>query len=145
MKGIDGLELSPKKTEYIKFIDNRKNTRTNEIAREFKVDPSTATKIIVELSKTDFISYKPYHGCTLTHKGKEYARFLNRRHGLLVCLLVELGMSKDSACEAVCKFEYFVPKEAVDNICKKLKHPGSSPCGVRISGDRCCCCTGEGD
>ncbi len=143
MKGIDGLELSPKKAEYIKFFHNRVDVKTTEIASKFNVDPSTVTKIIAELSKTDFITYTPYHGCTLTYKGEEYANFLNRRHGLIVCLLVDVGMDIDSACEAASKFEYFVPKMVVDNACKKLGHPERSPCGVHICSDTCCCCPEE--
>jgi Mn-dependent DtxR family transcriptional regulator len=140
MKNIDGLELSPKKIEYLKFISEKKTARTNEISHEFNVDPSTTTKILLELAKTDLITYTPYHGCSLTEKGEEYADFLNRRHGLIVSLLVKNGMNIRTACEAVKRFESFVTKDVVDSLCKNLSHPEESPCGTKIIHDTCCCC-----
>jgi len=140
MKGIDGLELSPKKTEYLKFIKEKKKAKTTEISNEFKVDPSTTTKILLELAKTDLITYTPYHGCSLTEKGFEYTEFLNRRHGLIVCILVKVGMDVKAACKAAQRFEYFVTKDVVDVFCRNLSHPDHSPCGTRISPDTCCCC-----
>lgn len=140
MKDIDGLELSPKKIEYLKFINEKKTARTNEISEEFDVDPSTTTKILLELAKTDLIRYTPYHGCSLTKKGEEYADFLNRRHGLIVSLLVKNGMQIKTACEAVKRFESYVTKDVVDSLCKNLSHPEESPCGTKIIHDTCCCC-----
>lgn len=36
MEGINGLELSPKKTDYLKFIKEKKRAKTTEISGEFK-------------------------------------------------------------------------------------------------------------
>lgn len=143
MKDIDGLELSPKKIEYLKFISEKKRAKTTEISGEFRVDPSTTTKILLELAKTDLITYTPYHGCSLTEKGIEYASFLNRRHGLIVCMLVEIGMNVKNACEAAQRFEGFVTKDVVDVLCRNFSHPDHSPCGTQISHDTCCCCPGD--
>lgn len=142
MKGINGLELSPKKIDYLKFIKEKKRAKTTEISNEFKVDPSTTTKILLELAKTDLITYTPYHGCSLTEKGIEYAEFLNRRHGLIVCMLAGMGVEVKTACKATQRFEYYVSKDVVDILCTNLSHPDCSPCGTKISHDVCCCCPG---
>lgn len=139
MKGIDGLELSPKKIEYIIFIKGKKKAKTTEISSEFRVDPSTTTKILLELAKTGLITYTPYHGCSLTKKGIEYAEFLNRRHGLVVCMLTRMGMDVKKACKAAQRFECFVTKEVVDTLCRNFSHPEYSPCGTQIGHDICCC------
>ncbi|MCZ7358304.1 MAG: metal-dependent transcriptional regulator [Candidatus Methanoperedens sp.] len=144
MKGINGLELSPKKIDYLKFLKEKKKAKTTEISDEFKVDPSTTTKILLELAKTDLVTYTPYHGCSLTEKGIKYVEFLNRRHGLIVCMLVGMGMDTKTACEAAGRFEYFVTKDVVDTLCKNFSHPDLSPCGTSISRDTCCCCPGGG-
>jgi DtxR family Mn-dependent transcriptional regulator len=143
MRGINGLELTPKKSDYLKFINEKKKAKTTEISDEFKVDPSTTTKILLELAKTDLITYTPYHGCSLTEKGVKYAEFLNRRHGLIVCMLAGMGMDAKTACEATQRFEYFVTKDVVDILCMNLFHPDQSPCGIQISHDTCCCCPAE--
>ncbi len=142
MKDIDGLELSPKKIEYLKFINQKKKAKTTEISCKFKVDPSTTTKILLELAKTDLIIYTPYHGCSLTEKGIEYAEFLNRRHGLIVYMLAGMGMDAKTACKEAQRFEYYVTKDVVDMLCKNFSHPCHSPCGMEISRDNCCCCPG---
>ena len=44
-----GLELSPRKVDYIKFINGKNGpVKTNTIAAGFGVDPSTITKTMVE-------------------------------------------------------------------------------------------------
>jgi len=45
MEDITGLELSPKKNEYLKYILKQEGpVKTTDISTQFKVDPSTTTK-----------------------------------------------------------------------------------------------------
>ena len=61
MKRNDGLELSPKKCEYLKYIlEKRGIVRTTDISDNFHLDPSTITKTIREMSSTGLIDYGPY-------------------------------------------------------------------------------------
>jgi Mn-dependent DtxR family transcriptional regulator len=53
MDDITGLELSPRKIEYLKYLFERSdNVRTNEISTHMNVDPSTITKAINELASS---------------------------------------------------------------------------------------------
>ncbi len=66
-----GLELSPRKVDYIKFINGKNGpVKTNTIAAGFGVDPSTITKTMVELAGDGLLVYAPYHGVSLSEKGK---------------------------------------------------------------------------
>ena len=79
MKGIDGLELSPKKSEYLKYIMEKGDiVHTTDISKHFNLDPSTITKTIQEMSSTDLIEHIPYRGVRLTPRGREFAEFLVR-------------------------------------------------------------------
>ena len=139
MSEFTGLELSPKKIEYIKYILEQKNTvKTTDISSQFKVDPSTITKTINDLSATGLIQHMPYRGISLTEQGRTYAEFLIRRHRILSLVLTHYGLSADEACVAVSKFEGYVPRDVVDKMCTSLGHPTMGVCG-RIQHDKCCC------
>jgi Mn-dependent DtxR family transcriptional regulator len=143
MKDIDGLELSPRKSEYMKYLLEREGyTKTSDLSAHFKVDPSTITKTIDELSGTGLVEHVPYHGFRLTEAGLEYAGFLVRRHRILGLMLSRYGLTPEEACSEATKFEGYVSKETIDKICTSLGHPIMSACG-RITHDTCCCCPGE--
>ena len=143
MKDIDGLELSPKKGEYLKFILEHGGTvHTTDMAERFGLDPSTVTKSVAEMSSTGLIEYVPYRGVRLTKKGVEYAEFLQRRHRILELMLSHYGLTGEEACAEASKLEAYVSKGVVDKICASLGHPSTGVCG-RIKHDTCCCCPGE--
>jgi Mn-dependent DtxR family transcriptional regulator len=140
MKDIDGLELSPRKSEYMKYLLERDGfAKTSDLSSRFKVDPSTITKTIDELAATGLVEHVPYHGFRLTIDGREYAEFLVRRHRILGLVLSRYGLTPEEACSEATKFEGYVSKETIDKICTSLGHPIMSICG-RITHDTCCCC-----
>jgi DtxR family transcriptional regulator, Mn-dependent transcriptional regulator len=140
MKDIDGLELSPKKCEYLKYILEHGGTvHTMDLSGHFSLDPSTITKTIGEMASTGLIEHEPYRGVRLTVRGKEFAEFLVRRHRLIELMLSHYGLTAGEACAEASKFEGYVSKEVVDKICTSLGHPNVGICG-RIKHDTCCCC-----
>lgn len=143
MKDIDGLELSPRKSEYMKYLlEHGGFAKTSDLAGHFKVDPSTITKTIDEFAGTGLVEHVPYHGFRLTEAGLEYAAFLVRRHRILGLVLTHYGLTPEQACAEVSRFEGLVTKETVDKICSSLGHPTRSACG-RITHDTCCCCPAD--
>lgn len=140
MQNIDGLELSPKKCEFLKYIYIKKGVvRTTDISEHFRLDPSTITKTIQDISSTDLIDYIPYRGISLTPRGTEYAKFLIRRHRVIELMLSHYGLSGQEACDEALKFEGYISKDVVDKICHSLGHPIMGICG-KIMHDKCCCC-----
>jgi Mn-dependent DtxR family transcriptional regulator len=143
MESISGLELSPKKCEYLKYVFERGGVvRTTDISEHFKHDPSTITKAIQEMSLTDLIEYTPYRGISLTPKGTEYAEFLVRRHRVIELMLSHYGLSRQEACDEALNFEGYVSKDVVDKICQSLGHPTMGICG-KIKHDKSCNCPEE--
>ncbi|MCL2142616.1 MAG: metal-dependent transcriptional regulator [Methanimicrococcus sp.] len=124
-----GLELSPRKVSYLKYLLERKETvRTSEISEVFDVDPSTVTKLIAELSADGYLDHAPYRGVRLTDKGKEYAEFCIKRHQILCLVFSHYGLPPKTSCTEVSRFESFVSKEAIDMIYCAMGHPTMSSC-----------------
>ncbi len=137
MQEITGLELSPKKVEYLKFLLKIGGlVKTTDISTELNVDPSTTTKTINDLSDSGYVDHVPYRGVRLTDKGKEYAGFFVNRHNILSLMLSHYGLSSEEACVEAARFEAFVSKSAIDKICGAMGHPTVSVCG-RIGHDSC--------
>ena len=143
MENVNGLELSPKRCEFLKYVFEKGGVvRTTDISEHFKLDPSTVTKSIQEMSSTGLIEYTPYRGIGLTAKGSEYAEFLVRRHRIIELMLSHYGLSRQEACDEALKFEGYVSKDVVDKICHSLGHPSMGICG-RIKHDKSCCSPDE--
>lgn len=137
-----GLEVSPKKAEYICFIhENGGITRTCELASNFGVSPSTITKTLRELADEGMVEHVPYHGVSVTPAGERFARFHTRRHRILALVLSRFGLAPEEACREAHRFEAYVPKTVVDRMCASLGHPIMSVCG-RIEHDCLSCCPG---
>ena len=134
----DGLSLSPRKVEYLKYIFERDGTvKTNAIATRFSVDPSTITKTVSELTGLGLLRHIPYRGVTLTPEGKQYAVFLVKRHRILSLALARFGLTDEQACQEVTRFESLVSREAVDTMCRAMGHPHQGICG-KITHDSGC-------
>jgi DtxR family transcriptional regulator, Mn-dependent transcriptional regulator len=133
-----GLELSPRKVEYLKFIFEQGNTvKTNDIASHFEVDPSTITKTITELADSGYLSHVPYRGVVLTNSGRLYVKFLIKRHRILSLILVRNGLTEEQACSEVSRFESFVSRKAIDIMCHAMGHPQQGVCGKITHDDGC--------
>ena len=138
MTGETGLELSPKKVEYIKFLAGKKGpVKTKDMAAGFGVDPSTITKTMSELTDDGFLDYTPYHGVSLSAKGKIMAEFLVKRHRILALAMTHFGLSHEQACREVSRFESFVSKDAIDRMCRAMGHPNKGICGDITHDDGC--------
>ncbi len=132
-----GLELSPRKVDYLKFILGKGETvKTTEISSNLQVDPSTTSKTLNELAVAGYLNHIPYRGVDLTELGKAYTEFLIRRHRILSLLLTHYGLSSEEACNEVSRFEAFVSKDTIDKICSSMGHPMFSVCG-EISHTKC--------
>jgi len=134
----DGLEVSAKKVEYLKYLFGRGGfVKTSNLASQFGVDPSTITKTITELADLGYIIHTPYHGVCLSEKGVRYAEFCIKRHRVLALMLTHYGISHELACGEVSRFEGLVSRDTIDRICHSMGHPRHGICG-EITHDTSC-------
>ncbi|MDD1656610.1 MAG: metal-dependent transcriptional regulator [Methanomicrobiales archaeon] len=139
MQEIHGLELPPRKIQYLVFLFRKGGrAKVGDLSGEFRVDPSTVTKTIADLGTRGYLSHRPYGEVELTEEGRRYARFLLRRHRILELLLSHFGFPPEDACREASHFEGYVSRDAVDRICASMGHPVMGVCG-EISRDSGCC------
>ena len=73
--------------DYLKAVydlsRNGNAVSTTEISRTLKVAPASVTEMLKKLSEKSYIEYLPYHGTTLTNKGRRIAEKMARKHRLL--------------------------------------------------------------
>lgn len=130
MQEMTGLELSPKKVEYMKLLLKKGDlVKTTDISSELNVDPSTSTKTINDLSEFGYVDHIPYRGVRLTEKGRLYAEFFVNRHNILSLMLSHYGLSSEESCAEVSRFEALVSKSAIDKVCGAMGHPTVGVCG----------------
>jgi Mn-dependent DtxR family transcriptional regulator len=138
MEISEGLELSAKKVEYLKYLFGRGGSvKTNNLASRFGVDPSTITKTISELADSGYITHTPYHGVCLSEKGIRYAEFCIKRHRILALMLTHYGLSHELACSEVSRFEGLISRDVIDRIFHAMGHPRQGVCG-EITHDSTC-------
>lgn len=90
-----------------------------------------------ELADEGLLDYIPYHGVSLSAKGKITAEFLVKRHRILALALTHFGLSHEQACQEVSRFESFVSKETIDQMCRAMGHPNKGICGNITHNDGC--------
>jgi Mn-dependent DtxR family transcriptional regulator len=125
-----GLELSPGKAAYLKYLVFQGGTvKISGIAGYFEVDPSTVTRTIHDLTEEGYVEHQPYGGVALTGFGREYGAFLVRRHRILGLVLSHYGLSEDEACREASRMESYLSRDAVNKMCRSLGHPTEGFCG----------------
>jgi DtxR family transcriptional regulator, Mn-dependent transcriptional regulator len=138
-----GLELSPGKSAYVKYLSLQGGTaKISGIAGYFAVDPSTVTRTISELTKEGYVEHEPYGSVALTEFGMEYGGFLVRRHRILGLVLSHYGLSEDEACREASRMESYLSRDAVNKMCRALGHPTKGFCGEICHDELCPSLTG---
>jgi DtxR family Mn-dependent transcriptional regulator len=130
MRKYSGLELSPRKVSYLKYLLlSGGSAKISEIAGHFEVDPSTVTRMVGELKEEGFVTHEPYGGVHLTMYGSEYSGFLLRRHRIIGLILSHYGLSGEEACEEASRIECYISRSAINKMCRSLGHPTTGLCG----------------
>lgn len=138
MERYDGLELSPRRVEYVKYMaEMGKSLKVSDIAARFSIDPSTVTKALHELEGMGLIVHEPYRGARLSPFGARYGEFLLRRHRILGLILSHYGLSEDEACREASRFESYVSRYAINKMCRAMGHPTTGICGEITHDEQC--------
>lgn len=108
--------------DYVELVydlqKHKKKVHTNDIARHFKVKPSSVTEIFQKLSKEGFINYEKYGGVNLTRKGKRIAVKTKERHNKLKEFLILLGVDEKTAESDACEMEHILHEKTMNSVIK---------------------------
>jgi len=138
MNGYSGLELSPRKVSYVKYLfEQGGSAKISEIAGHFSVDPSTVTRTVQELKDEGYVLHVRYGDVILTGFGNEYGNFLMRRHRIIGLILSHYGLSDHEACEEALRIESYLSRTAINKMCRALGHPTAGLCGAICHDELC--------
>ncbi|BAB06526.1 transcriptional regulator MntR [Halalkalibacterium halodurans] len=98
------------------LIEEKGYARVSDIAEALEVHPSSVTKMVQKLDKSDYLVYERYRGLILTAKGKKIGKRLVYRHDLLEDFLKMIGVDSDHIYEDVEGIEHHLSWDAIDRI-----------------------------
>jgi DtxR family Mn-dependent transcriptional regulator len=136
---MDHQDLTPQKIRFLKFMYEQGGTaRSGEIASRFRIRTPTVTRTLHELEAAGFLIHSPYQEAVLTDYGSDTARYLIRRHRIIVLMLCRSGLCEQDACSQAERIEHLVPRDHVNRICRYFGHPMKSSCGMIDHEPGCC-------
>ena len=109
-------KLTSSKEDYLEAIwaleSEDRVARVRDIAARLDVGKSAVTAALKSLAERNLVNYDPYEFITLTDRGRELAKEVDRRHQVLRRFLVEvLGLEAEVAEANACRMEH-----VVDNV-----------------------------
>lgn len=120
-------ELTPAMEDYLEMICRilceTTVVRIGELAFRLNVKPSSASKMIRQLTSAGYVNSEKYGYVTLTEKGRASGAYLMYRHEVLMRFLRLLNGS-DDVLDQVEKIEHFIDETTIDNLyslCSKLE------------------------
>ncbi len=106
---------------------------TSKLAEEMGVQSASVTDMIKKLSQKELLSYKKYHGVSLSDKGRKEAVRIIRKHRLWETFLVEkLSFGWGEVHEVAEQLEHVRSEQLVDRLDAFLDFPQVDPHGDPI-------------
>jgi DtxR family Mn-dependent transcriptional regulator len=94
------------------------SAHTGDIASMLDIKPASATEMMQKLSEMGYVKYEPYHGVSLTPKGRKIAKELMQRHETLAKFLIIMGVDEETAEADACTIEHHVTPKTMKRLTK---------------------------
>ena len=114
---LEAMLMLKEKHGYIRSID---------IAEQLGVTKPSVSYATKRLRENGYISMEPDGLITLSDTGMEIAERMYERHKLLSELLIQLGVSPETAREDACKIEHDLSVETFDAIREHARRYGKT-------------------
>ncbi|GAE24584.1 Mn-dependent transcriptional regulator MntR [Halalkalibacter wakoensis JCM 9140] len=98
------------------LIEEKGYARVSDIAEALEVHPSSVTKMVQKLDKSEYLIYERYRGLVLTAKGKKIGKRLVYRHELLEDFMRLIGVDDSHIYQDVEGIEHHLSWDAIDRI-----------------------------
>jgi DtxR family transcriptional regulator, Mn-dependent transcriptional regulator len=103
--------------EIYKQVRINKVARCKDIAASLNVTRASVTGALKLLSERGMINYDPYQFITLTERGEEFAKKIDRRHQIIKNFFIDvLSIDNDLADESACKMEHAISGKVIDSL-----------------------------
>ncbi len=133
------MKTSFTEENYLKAIfkleenSSSKTISTNDISNKLFTQPATVTDMIKKLADKKLVSYKKYHGVTLTDNGNKIALDIIRKHRLWEVFLVKkLQFKWDEVHEIAEQLEHVDSELLISKLDDFLGNPKFDPHGDAI-------------
>ena len=108
--------------ETILVLGKKKNTvRSIDIAEEMGFSKASVSRAVSKLKQDEYIIIDSDGHIALTEKGYELANTIYERHIVLTKMIVNLGVSEETATADACKMEHVVSDESFQAIKNHIK------------------------
>ena len=95
--------------------------RSVDIANELSFSKPSVSVAMKNLRLGGFITVDERGGINLTPSGEKIARSIYERHVVISMLLMDLGVSEETARDDACKIEHIISEESFQKIKAKYK------------------------
>lgn len=124
--------VSPTMEDYLEAIfelrRDRGVARVRDISKALGVAASTVSNALRALSDQGLVHYQPYEMVTLSTKGDEVARRVERRHQLIRRFIAEiLGVEDSVASRDACRLEHGISPEAFRRLALFMEFVDTCP------------------
>ncbi|SPD72663.1 Iron (Metal) dependent repressor, DtxR family [uncultured Desulfobacterium sp.] len=115
------IVLSESLEDYLEVIldleQAQKVARAKDIAIKMGVQRGSVTSALKSLEEKGMINYAPYSLTTLTHKGRQVAEDIARRHGILKNILLKvLNIDETTAESTACRMEHAIDNKSLEKL-----------------------------
>jgi DtxR family Mn-dependent transcriptional regulator len=117
----------------LKLEDMHEKASTSNVARRLAVADGTVTDMLRKLQSAGLLEYTPYHGATLTSRGRAIALKILRRHRLIELFLHRImGYGWEQVHDEAERLEHAVSDLFVERIDVLMNYPSKDPHGEVI-------------
>ena len=106
------------------LLKEKNLVRSVDVAEHMGYSKPSISRAMGLLKKGNFIEIAPDGAITLTDAGVQVAEKIYERHTLLTRLLVQLGVSPETAAEDACKLEHAISDESFEAIKRHVETYG---------------------
>ncbi len=109
------------------LIEAKGYARVSDIALALNFSRPSVTLMVQRLDRMGFVRYERYRGLTLTLKGREVARRIQRRHVILTEFFTLLEIDRNVIAHDVEGIEHHLSSESLERLETILEHWKTHP------------------
>jgi Mn-dependent DtxR family transcriptional regulator len=113
------------------LIELKGYARVSDIATALHFTRPSVSIMVQRLDKLGYLCYEKYRGLTLTDRGLEIARRIQRRHVILTEFFTLLGLDRNIIARDVEGIEHHVSSESLEKLERLVEHWSRHPDQLR--------------
>ncbi|MEM6884432.1 MAG: transcriptional regulator MntR [Verrucomicrobiota bacterium] len=113
------------------LIEEKGYARVSDIATALELSRPSVSAMVQRLDKLGFVTYEKYRGLSLTTKGEEVARRIQRRHVILTEFLTLLDLDRNIIAKDVEGIEHHVSSETLAKIERMIEYWEDDPAALK--------------